>query len=67
MGLNDGHKKYLGAEFLFASHHILVNAHKMKHLYKLEYFYLRADASLDSPFIEDRMSEIIYPTMQENA
>lgn len=56
MGLNDGHKKYLGGEFLLASHDILTSGHKMKHLYKLEDFYLRVDASLGSPFLEDRMS-----------
>ena len=56
MGLNEGHKKYLGAEFLLASHAILTNGHEMKHLYKLEDFYLRTDPSLGSPYIENRMN-----------
>ena len=56
MGLNDGHKKYLGGEFLLASHDVSTNGHKMNHLYKLEDFYLRVDSSLSSEFIEDRMS-----------
>lgn len=56
MGLNEGHKKYLGAEFLLASHKIRTNGHMMKHLYKLEDFYLRVDPALGSKYIEDRMS-----------
>ena len=56
MALNDGHKKYLGAEFLLASHEILTNGHKMKHLYKLEDFFLRVDPSLGSDYVEDRMT-----------
>lgn len=56
IGLNDGHKKYLGAEFLLASHNVLTNGHKMKHLYKLEDFYLRVDSSLASKYIEVRMN-----------
>lgn len=56
IGLNDGHKKYFGAEFLLASHDILTNGHTMKHLYKLEDFYLRIDPSLGSEYIEDRMT-----------
>ncbi|MBS0043822.1 hypothetical protein KFE26_16185 [Shewanella sp. M16] len=57
MGLNEGHKKYLGGEFLLASHDILTNGHEMKHLYKLEDFYLRIDPSLGSPYVEDRISD----------
>jgi len=55
MALNDGHKKYLGAEFLLVNHKMLPNGHKMKHLYKLEDFYLRVDPALRSEYIVDRM------------
>ncbi|UGA56941.1 hypothetical protein [Vibrio sp. VB16] len=57
MGLNEGHKKYFGGEFLLASHEILTSGYMMKHMYKLEDFYLRVDPSLGSPDIEDRMSD----------
>jgi len=57
MALNDGHKRYLGAEFLLTSHDVVDASHRMRHLYKLEDFYLRIDASLGSAYLEDRMSD----------
>ena len=57
IGLNNGHKKYLGAEFILASHEVVDAGHVMKHLYKLEDFYLRLDPKLASPYLVDRMKD----------
>ncbi|TCV24479.1 hypothetical protein [Vibrio crassostreae] len=55
IGLNDGHKKYLGAEFILASHEVVDASHVMRHFYKLEDFYLRIDPELESQYIENKM------------
>ena len=57
IGLNNGHKKYLGAEFILASHEVVDAFHVMKHFYKLEDFYSRIDPKLDSPYLVDRMKD----------
>lgn len=55
--LNDGHKKYLGAEFILANHEVVDASHVMKHFYKLEDFYLRIDPKLESPYLVDKMND----------
>lgn len=57
IGLNDGHKKYLGAEFILANHEVVDASHVMKHFYKLEDFYLRIDPKLESPYLVDKMND----------
>ena len=57
MLLNNGLKQNLGAEFLMASHTILNEEARMKYYYKLDDFYARIDPSLNSPYLENRMSE----------
>ena len=55
MALNDGYKRYLGAEFLLAGYDVLDSPARMRYFYKLEDFYLRLDESLGSPYLERRM------------
>jgi hypothetical protein len=55
MALDEGYKKYLGAEFLLAGYNVLDSPARMKYFYKLEDFYLRIDDSLMSPYLESRM------------
>jgi hypothetical protein len=55
MALNEGYKKYLGAEFLLASYDVLDTPARMRYFYKLEDFYLRIDKKLGSPYLEQRM------------
>lgn len=55
MALYDGHKKYLGAEFLMVDYPVLGAPCKMRYFYKLEDFYLRIDERLKSPYLESRM------------
>lgn len=57
IGLNNGYKKYLGAEFILASHEVVDASHVMKHFYKLEDFYSRIDPKLDSTYLVDRMKD----------
>ena len=57
IGLNNGHKKYLGAEFILASHEVLDADHVMRHFYKLEDFYFRIDPKLESPYLVERMKD----------
>ncbi|MCX7256118.1 MAG: hypothetical protein NTZ64_05115 [Polaromonas sp.] len=55
MVLNEGHKKYMGAEFLLANHYVSDSPVKMRYFYKLEDFYFRIDNKLKSPYLEQRM------------
>ncbi len=55
MAINEGHKKYLGAEFLLASYDVLDTPSRMRYFYKLQDFYLRVDNKLQSPYLENRM------------
>lgn len=55
MAINNGHKKYLGAEFLLASYDVLDEPSNMRYFYKLQDFYLRVDDKLNSPYLESRM------------
>ena len=57
IGLNNGHEKYLGAEFILASHEVVDADHVMRHFYKLEDFYFRIDPKLESPYLVDRMKD----------
>jgi len=57
MSLNDGLKKYYGAEFLLASHNVVDAIHTMKYYYKMEDFLLRIDSNLNSPFLENKMGK----------
>ena len=57
MLLNDGLKKNLGAEFLMASHEVIDAAHTMRYYYKLDDFFARIDASVRSPYLENKMSK----------
>lgn len=57
IGLNNGHKKYLGAEFILASHEVVDADHVMRHFYKLEDFYFRLDPKLASPDLVNRMKD----------
>lgn len=58
MALDDGYKQYLGAKFLLAGHDVLDSPARMHYFYKLEDFYLRADESLSSPYLEKRMGAV---------
>jgi myo-inositol-1-phosphate synthase len=53
--LNEGHKKYLGAEFILASYDVLDSPSRMRYFYKLEDFYQRIDPDLESPYVDQRM------------
>lgn len=55
MLLNDGLEKNLGAEFLLASHNVVNAAHTMKYYYKINDLFARVDASLNSPYLENKM------------
>ena len=55
IALNEGHKKYLGAEFILASHDVLDSPSRMRYFYKLEDFYQRIDLELNSPYVDQRM------------
>lgn len=55
MALNEGYKKYLGAEFLLAGYKFSDSTAMMRYFYKLEDFYFRIDESLGSPYLENRM------------
>jgi hypothetical protein len=55
MALNEGHKKFLGAKFILASHHTSDSPIRMRYFYKLEDFYLRIDDTLESPYLEQKM------------
>lgn len=53
--LIDGLKKYLGAEFLMASHNVIGATHTMRYYYKLDDFYARLDSSMNSSYLENKM------------
>lgn len=55
IALNEGYKKYLGAEFILASHDVLDSPSRMRYFYKLEDFYQRIDLDLESPYVDQRM------------
>ena len=55
MAINEGHKKYLGAEFLLASYDVLDTPSRMRYFYKLQDFYLRVDSKLQSPYLENKI------------
>lgn len=56
MAQEGGPLRFLGAEFLIASHHVAGGGHVGNQLYKVEDFLLRVDSAMNSPALEKRMS-----------
>ncbi|WP_197434752.1 hypothetical protein [Agrobacterium vitis] len=56
MAQEGGPLRFLGAEFLIASHHVAGGGHVGNQLYKVEDFLLRVDSGLNSPALETKMS-----------
>jgi hypothetical protein len=56
MAQEGGPLRFLGAEFLIASHHVSGGGHVGNQLYKVEDFLLRVDSGLNSPALESKMS-----------
>jgi hypothetical protein len=56
MAQEGGPLRFLGAEFLIASHHVAGGGHVGNQLYKAEDFLLRVDSGLNSPALERKMS-----------
>ncbi|WP_136800032.1 hypothetical protein [Desulfosediminicola ganghwensis] len=56
MLLNDGLEKNYGAAFLMASHIVNEDDFTSQYYYKLDDIYARIDPSLDSPYLEKKMS-----------
>ena len=58
MAQGGGPYRFLGAEFLIASHIVIGEAHVGRQLYKAEDFLFRLDPSLNSPALESKMSAL---------
>lgn len=58
MAQDKGPYRFLGAEFLIASHILAGEAHVGRQLYKAEDFLFRLDPSLNSPALEGKMSAL---------
>lgn len=58
MAQDGGPSRFLGAEFLIASHTVAGEGHVARQLYKAEDFLFRLDANLNSPGIEDKMNAV---------
>lgn len=58
MALDEGSRKYLGAEFLLIDYPILGAQSKMRYLYKIEDFYNRIDDAMASPYLEKMMGPV---------
>ncbi|WP_027054704.1 hypothetical protein [Mesorhizobium erdmanii] len=56
MAQEGGPLRFLGAEFLIASHYVVGGGHVANQLYKAEDFLLRVDSELNSPALESKMS-----------
>lgn len=57
MRQDGGPRRFLGAEFLLASHRVVDAPWVSRQFYKAEDFLLRVDTALDSPAVERRMGE----------
>lgn len=51
-----GPRRFLGAEFLLASHQLIDSASTARQFYKVEDFLMRVDPLLNSPALENKMS-----------
>lgn len=58
MALDEGFRKYLGAEFLLVDYPILGDPSKMRYFYKIEDFYHRIDDAMPSPYLEKIMGPV---------
>ncbi|WP_082848207.1 hypothetical protein [Delftia sp. GW456-R20] len=58
MALDEGFKRYMGAEFLLVDYPTLGSPSKMRYFYKLEDFYLRIDETMGSPYLEKKMGPV---------
>lgn len=58
MALDEGFRKYLGAEFLLVDYPTLGAPSMMQYFYKIEDFYHRIDDDMASPYLEKMMGPV---------